>query len=168
MVHHSHAVKCYMCGWPLWVPSNSEMYCCVIFLCVLLIFHRNVQLANPTLPNYTAEMKTLVATLVSKAALEETKPQVCLWRLRSLTTIISLVNTFYSCSTAGWTNCTSQVLNYSFQCLRPLGILWEFDQWNERQNKSLSVNKFMRGNWKGSYLQCSEAGALLGRLVSFP
>lgn len=146
----------------LWVSSNSEV-CCVIFLCIVIIFHRKVQLANHILPNYTAEINTLIATLASKVALEETKTHVCLWRLWSLTTIITLVNTFYSCSTAGWTNCTSQVLNYDFECLGPLGILWESDQWDERQNKSLSANKFMRGNWKGSSLQCSEASALLGR-----
>lgn len=168
LTHHvvNHSLPCSQML-HLWIPSNSEV-CCVIFLCVVIIYHRNKQLANHILLNYTAEINTLIATLAPKVALEKTKPHVCLWRLWSLATIISLVNTFYSSSTAGWTNCTSQVLNYDFQCLRPLGILWEFDQWNERQNKSLRVNKFMRGNWKGSYLQCSEAGALLGRLFSFP
>lgn len=53
--------------------------------CVGLVFHRNVQLANHTLLNYTAEMiNTIVATLAREMALEETKPQACLWRLLSL------------------------------------------------------------------------------------
>lgn len=134
----------------LGIPSDSEV-CCVIFMCVVLIFHRNMQLTNHSLPKYIAEINTLIAHSGIKSSLGGNQTPSLYWMLSSLTTTISLVNSFYSCSTAGWTNCTFQVLNYGFQCLRPLGILWEFDEWNERQNKSLSVNKFMRGNWKGSF-----------------
>lgn len=89
--------------------------------CVGLIFHRNVQLANPTLLNYTAEINTIVATLAWEMALEETKPQACLWRLLSLTTIFSLVNTFYSYSTAAWTNHTFPSVELWFSVSQALG-----------------------------------------------
>lgn len=61
----------------LGIPSDSEV-CCVIFMCVVLIFHRNMQLTNHSLPKYIAEINILIATLESKVALEETKPQACI------------------------------------------------------------------------------------------
>lgn len=88
--------------------------------CVGLIFHRNV-LVNHTLLNYTAKINTIVATVAWEMASEETKPQACLWRLLSLTTIFSLVNTFYSCSTAGWTNYTFPSVELWFSVFQALG-----------------------------------------------